>query len=472
MNASAANPLLGEVARIVGPEGILTGQDVAARTNGWPAFGACQAKAIIRPASTREVSEVLAICHEKGQPVVTHGGLTGLVGGTFASREEIVISMERMRDMSPVDVTNRTVTAEAGVVLQSVHEAAEKAGLLFPLDLGARGSCTIGGNISTNAGGNSVIRYGMMRSQVLGIEAVLADGSTISSMHNVIKNNTGYDLKQLFIGTEGTLGIVTRAVLRLWPLPRSRQTALVALPGFRQVARLLQVMDTALGGTLSAFEVLWNDYYSLIVNQGSRHGLPLPVEYPFYVLLESTGSHEDIDSSRFERALEEASGQNLIVDAVVAQNRRQAQDLWAIREDIEGLFAAMTPLLAFDISLGISDMNDYVAELRKNLEIKWPHYQMVAFGHIGDGNIHLAVTVGSASAEVEHEVEQIVYGTLKAYGGIISAEHGIGLTKRDFLSFSRTEAEINLMKTLKTALDPKGILNPGKVITAGCGARP
>jgi len=472
MTRADTNTLLRDIAGIVGADGILTGQDVAARAGGWPASGNCQARAIVRPASTSEVAAVLKLCHAHDQPVVTHGGLTGLVGGTLASSGEIVVSLERMRRVDPVDIAGRTVTVEAGVVLQTVHEAAEKAGLLFPLDLGARGSCTIGGNISTNAGGNSVIRYGMMRAQVLGIEAVLADGTIISSMHKVIKNNTGYDLKQLFIGSEGTLGIVTRAVLRLWPLPQSRQTALVSLPGFEQVSRLLQVMDTALGGTLSAFEVLWNDYYSLIVAQSGRHGLPLPAEHPFYALIESTGSHEDIDSARFERALEEASGQNLIVDAVVAQSHQQGLELWAIREDIEAVFAALNPLLAFDISLGISQMNDYVTELRKNLQEKWPDYRMVAFGHIGDGNIHLAVTVGGAVAEVLHQVEQVVYGTLKAYDGIISAEHGIGLVKREFLSFSRSKAEIDLMTCLKTALDPKGILNPGKVIPVHQGVNP
>jgi FAD/FMN-containing dehydrogenase len=455
--------LLADISKIVGPAGLLTGAEVSARPDTWPPVSACKARAIVRPGSTAEVAAVLKLCHSEGQAVVTHGGLTGLVRGAQASSEEIVVSMERMRALDAIDTVNRIVIAEAGVPLQALHEAAEKEDLLFPLDLGARGSCTIGGNISTNAGGNSVIRYGMVRSQVLGIEAVLADGTVISSMNTVIKNNTGYDLKQLFIGSEGTLGIVTRAVLRLWPLPRSRQTALIAVNDFERVGSFLRVMDTALGGTLSAFEVLWNDFYHLVIEHRESHGRPLPADHPFYVLVESTGSHEDIDRARFERALEEAFEQGLIANAVVAQNRQQRDGLWAIRDDIESLFAVLHPLITFDISLGITQMDEYVRTLRENLRQQWPGYRMVVFGHAGDGNIHLVLTVGSDKAEVIHAVDRVVYGTLKPYHGVISAEHGIGLSKRDYLSISRSGEEIKLMKALKAALDPKGILNPGKI---------
>ena len=259
--------LIKKIEKVVSPGGVLLGEDVSNRSDTWPPTGACMARAIVRPASTVEVSAVLKLCHSAGQAVVTHGDLTGLVGGAVAGQQDIVVSLERMNKLEPVDVSNRTVTVEAGVPLQKVHEAAEQEDLLFPLDLGARGSCTIGGNISTNAGGNSVIRYGMMREQVLGVEAVLADGTIISSLSGVIKNNTGYDLKQLFIGSEGTLGIVTRAVLRLHPLPRSCNTALVAVEGFAQVGSFLREMDSALGGTLSAFEVMWNDFFDLIAGE-------------------------------------------------------------------------------------------------------------------------------------------------------------------------------------------------------------
>jgi FAD/FMN-containing dehydrogenase len=457
------NKLLNSIQKIVGPGGILSGDEVASRSDSWPLVGGCQAKALIRPGSTEEVSKVLKCCHADGQPVVTHGGLTGLVGGARSDKNDIVISLERMNGIEPVDVVNRTVKVEAGVLLQRVQEAAEKAGLLFPLDLGARGSATIGGNISTNAGGNSVIRYGMMREQVLGVEAVLADGTIISSLKGVIKNNTGYDLKQLFIGSEGTLGIVTRAVLRLRPRPRSRNTALVAIENFDQLGRFLHDMDSALGGTLSAFEVMWNDFYRLVVTDGGHHGQPLRGSHGFYVLIESTGGHEDTDKTQFEDALEVAFEQGLLVDAVISQSQQQREDLWAIRDDIEGLVKGLNPPITYDISLSIPQMDDYVAEVRQQLNERWPDSRMVAFGHLGDGNIHLAVTIGSLDENEVHAVETIVYEALGRRQGVISAEHGIGLEKREYLKHSRSAQEIALMKTIKQALDPKGILNPGKI---------
>jgi len=338
--------------------------------------------------------------------------------------------------------------------------------MLFPLDLGARGSATIGGNIATNAGGNSVIRYGMMRDQVLGLEAVLADGTVISSMNTVIKNNTGYDLKQLFIGSEGTLGIVTRAVLRLRPQMQSGSAALVALNGFEQVAKLLHLMDSELGGTLSSFEVMWNDFYALITGHNPAHGLPLPDTFPFYVLLEANGSHEDIDRLRFEDALEGALESELIVDAVIAQSEQQRKDLWAIRDDIEGLVHALDPPITFDVSLSIADMDGYVLGVRKSMTDQIPEARLVVFGHIGDGNIHLVVGAGDLEDATVELVENLVYAPLEHCGGVISAEHGIGLQKREYLPISRSAEEIALMKLLKQALDPKGLLNPGKIFEA------
>jgi len=456
--------LLEAFQNIVGTNGVLTGQDVTSRSDSWPPMGGCQAKAIIRPASTQEVSEVLKLCHQRGQPVVTHGGMTGLVRGAIAAPDEIALSLERMNGMEPVDTVNRTVTVQAGVPLQRVQEAAAAEGLLFPLDLGARGSATIGGNIATNAGGNGVIRYGMMREQLLGVEAVLADGTIISSLKGVIKNNTGYDLKQLFIGSEGTLGIITRAVLRLRPAPRSQDTALVAIDDFQKLAGFLKTMDSCLGGTLSAFEVMWNDFYSLIIGNGEKHGQPLDATYPFYVLLESTGGDEKGDPGRFENALQIAFEQELISDAVIAQSKQQRNELWGIRDDVEGLFKSLFPPMSFDISLGIPDMDDYAREVREQLSQRWPEYQMVTFGHLGDGNIHLGIGVGSLDPESVHAVEQIVYQSLGRRQGVISAEHGIGLEKRAYLHHSRSKEEINLMRTIKNAMDPKNILNPGRVL--------
>jgi len=458
------NTLIESIRNIVGPEGVLTGEEVSGRSDNWPPMGGCQALAIVRPGNTAEVSEVLKLCHEQGQAIVTHGGRTGLVGGAKAGPDEIALSLERMNGIDAVDTVNRTIIVDAGVALQTVHEAAEYTGLLFPLDFGARGSATIGGAIATNAGGNGVIRYGMMREQLLGVEAVLADGTVISSMKDVIKNNTGYDLKQLFIGSEGTLGIVTRAVLRLRPLPRSQNTALVAIDDFDSLGRFLTAMDSALGGTLSAFEVMWNDFYTLIVGNGEKHGTPLDTSHAFYVLVESTGGNEEGDKLRFDSALEDALGADLIADAVIAQSNRQRNDLWGIRDDIEGLFESLFPPIAFDISLSIQQMEEYVEEVRSRLSKKWKNARMVVFGHLGDGNIHLGLSVGSLEPEVVHAVENIVYEALGRRGGVISAEHGIGLDKRAYLAYSRSAEEIALMKTIKMAIDPKNILNPGKIL--------
>jgi FAD/FMN-containing dehydrogenase len=457
------NALIEQIHSLLGDQGVLTGADVNSRSDSWPPLGGCQAMAVVRPASTAEVSEILRLCHAAGQSVVAHGGLTGLVGGAKAGPEDIVLSLERMRRIEAVDTVNRTVVVEAGVPLQAVQEAAEESGLLFPLDLGARGSATIGGNIATNAGGNGVIRYGMTREQVLGVEAVLADGTIISSMNDVIKNNTGYDLKQLFIGSEGTLGVVTRAVLRLRSLPRSRNTAMVALESFDKVTQFLRDMDAALGGTLSAFEVMWNDFYRLIVADGKRHVPPLGSNHAFYVLMESTGGDEVNDRTRFEAALEDAFEAGLVADAVLAQSKQQRDDLWAIRDDVEAMAMKLDPLLAFDVSLRIPLLDEYVHEVRSGLSALWPAARMITFGHLGDGNIHLVLTVGSRDPKDVHRVEKVVYESLGRHGGVISAEHGIGLEKRSYLAQSRSPEEIALMKSLKRALDPKNILNPGKI---------
>jgi len=405
---------------------------------------------------------VMKICHHHRKTVVTHGGMTGLVKGGVSDQNDIIMSLERMRAIEHIDVANRSMTVQAGAVLQQVHEAAEREGMLFPLDLGARGSATIGGNISTNAGGNGVIRYGMAREQVLGLEAVLADGSIISSMNSVLKNNTGYDLKQLFIGSEGTLGIISRAVLRLRPLPRSRNTALLALKDFRMVSHLLRSMEAGLAGSLSAFEVMWNDFYRLVTGN-SKHGLPLADEHGFYVLLEASGANPENDRSNFEQALAQAFDQQLIVDAVIAQNDQQRKELWAIRDDIEAMMRELHPAMTFDVSLNIADMDDYVREVKQQLAACFTQAKSVFFGHIGDGNIHPVLTVGSLQPGSVHQVEEIIYGCLRSRGGVISAEHGIGLEKKPYLSLCRSPAEMQLMQTLRRALDPHNLLNPGKV---------
>jgi len=454
--------LLQTLTDILGAENVLTGDDVRGRSVGWMDQSPCQALAIVRPGSTEQVSRVLAACHAAGQPVVPFGGLTGLVRGCVAGPGEIGLSLERMHRVESVDPVNRTMTVQAGAPLQVVHDEAEKHGLLYPVDFGARGSAHIGGSVATNAGGNGVIRYGMTRDSVLGLEAVLADGTVISSLNRMIKNNAAYDIKQLFIGSEGTLGIVTRLVLRLREAPRSRQTAMVACAQFSDVTRLLKHMDGALGGSLSAFEVMWNEFYRLVTTPPAKGTPPLGQEHPYYVLLEGSGGDAERDQARFEEALGEAIEAGLLADAAIASSETQREALWALRDDVESLFRLGMPV-AFDISLPVTEMEAYLAEALARLEREWPEYQRFVFGHLGDGNLHI-IAAGPPSKAARHGIERCVYEPLAARSGSVSAEHGIGLEKQPWLALSRSEAELALMRTIKAALDPKGILNPGRVL--------
>lgn len=460
--------LLNDLLAIVGPSGVLLGDDVSQRSVDWFTGAPCRAKAIIRPRSTEQLSSVMAVCYQADQPVVTHGGMTGIVHGGVASPDEIVVSLELMSQIEEIDPVGSTIQVQAGVTLQRVQEAAQEIDMQFPLDLGARGSCTIGGNIATNAGGIRVIRYGMMRQQVLGLEAVLSDGTVVSSLNKMLKNNAGYDLKQLFIGSEGTLGIVTRAVLRLQPHMPSEQTALVAVPSFDALTQLLNLVSRELANSLSAFEALWNNHYKLMTTESGKHAPVLADDSPFYAIIETLGLDEAEDAERFSQVLQKALEADLITDAVLASSQAQRQSIWAIREDIEVLVNELKPMFSYDVSLPIPRMEAYVDILEENLKTQWPQAgKMVVFGHLGDGNLHIMITVRDDRPDSRRQVEQLVYSPLKAFGGSISAEHGIGLEKKDYLSVSRTSEEIALMKRLKTALDPKCLLNPGKVIALG-----
>jgi FAD/FMN-containing dehydrogenase len=389
--------------------------------------------------------------------------LTGLVDGSLAQESEIALSLELMNKIEEMDEAGMTMTAQSGVVVQTIQQRAEAAGLMFPLDFGARGSAMIGGAVSTNAGGNRVIRYGMTRALVLGLEAVLADGTIVSSLNRIIKNNAGYDLKQLFIGSEGTLGIVTRVVLRLLPVPRSHNTALVAVPEFGKLPALLKHLGADLGGALSAFEVMWNDFYRLVTTPPASHRPALAQDYPYYVLVEALGADQEADEEHFESALMRAVEGGLAVDCVVSKTSVEREALWAARDDVEQL-GRYRPLFTFDVSLPIADMEAYITEVKARLGEGWPDHRSFIFGHLGDGNLHVIVAVGSREADARRRVEEIVYGALRARRGSISAEHGIGLEKRDYLSWCRTDEEIALMRAIKQALDPKGILNPGKIL--------
>ncbi|MGO4392880.1 FAD-binding oxidoreductase [Variovorax sp. M-6] len=442
--------MLDKLRAVTGDAGVLTGTDVAAL-------------AIVRPRSTQEVSAVLALCKDARQPVVTQGGRTGLVRGCEAGQGELALSTERLNRIEEVDAVGRTVTVQAGVVLQMLQEAVQKEGLYYGVDFGARGSATVGGSIATNAGGNRVIRYGMTRASVLGLEAVLADGTVISSMNAMLKNNTGYDLKQLFIGSEGTLGVVTRAVLRLHELPSSQCTAMVACDDFESVQRLLKHMGRRLAGDLAAFEVMWQDYFHLATTLPARGRSPFDREPALCVLVECDGSAGESDAAHFADALEAAMTAGWVADAAIAQSVEHRDAFWRIRDSVEALHS-FSPAFHFDVSLPIVEMDAYVSHLQAEVRRRWVGGRCWVFGHIGDGNLHVSVAPASHEAGIQRIVEEIVYEPLKRCRGAVSAEHGIGMAKRPWLSVTRTTEEIDLMRRLKQSLDPLALLNPGRVV--------
>ena len=432
------------------------------------------------------------MCHEAGQTVVTHGGVTGLVDGNRSNEHDIIVSLERQSAIEHIDPTGRTITVQAGAKLQVVQEKAAESGLQFGLDLGARGTCTIGGNVSTNAGGLSVLRYGMTREQVLGLEVVLADGTIISSMNAMMKNNAGYDLKQLFIGSEGTLGIITRVVLRLRAPTPHVETALLAFDNFASITATLQSLDSAFNGTLDAFEVLWQPFYRLNTDPDRSDTVtaPLSRDYPLYAIVErrsadkqGTEKQDSVDSV-FEPALAQLMEEGALVDAVIAKSAQEAASIWHIREHID-IALEPDPVFTYDVSLPIATMEDYVSRLTTELETMWPEVTLYVYGHLADGNLHILISppetdsstktaedTDSAHTSINkatyveklHKLcNKLVYTPLQSIGGSISAEHGIGLYKKEYLPLSRNTAELTLMKTLKRTLDPKAILNRGKI---------
>lgn len=464
MSEQDKTTLIDGLKEITGPGGYLLGEDIEPR-HYRDVMGARSEPPLIllRPADTEQVAAVLKLCHAFLQPVAVQGGMTGLVSAAAPRTGEVAISMERMRQILEIDPYSATMTVEAGVPLQTIQEQAQEHGLLFPLDLGARGSCTIGGNLSTNAGGNRVIRYGMTRDLVLGLEAVLADGTVIDGLHKLRKNNTGYDLKQLFIGSEGTLGLITRAVLKLAPNPGSQAVAMCALADFDKVADLLVHCQSRLGANLSAFEVIWQNTWQLIDKHVDHATVPLSGEHPFYVLVESMGSHAEKDAELFLEVLEDASDAGLLSDVLVADDSDRIRKLWAVRDAAAEIYPAVGYMHTFDVSLNVSDMGYFGEEVEKRLRRQWPDAIIGLFGHIGDGNVHIIVHIGPETREKHLLIDEIVYGLIQELHGSVSAEHGIGLLKKPFLACSRTEAELGLMRSLKQSLDPQGILNPGRV---------
>lgn len=457
--------MIQELTSIVGENNILAhGKEKTRFTHIWKTDIPLAALAVVFPRSTEEVSAIMKLCHENNQEVVVHGGVTNLVGGTQTQEKQLVISLEKMNSIEEIDEKSRTITVQAGVILENAIDAANDNNLFLPLSFGAKGSAQVGGVVSTNAGGLRVFRYGMTRQMVLGLEAVLADGTIISSLKKIIKDNSGYDLKQLFIGAEGTLGIITKVVFRLQEKPQSRSSAIVGLDNYENVIALLKFMEKGLAGTLSGFELMWQRTY-IAMTSASDFSAPIPNNFPYYVFIESLGGDTTSDFNRLEDLIAEAFEKELIGDGVLAQSDRELQGIWKIREDVSVLADLAQFDQHFDISLPIPVIGKEIDAAVEQLEQLDFVEKIFPFGHVADGNIHFIIGKKENSPEIIDAINAIIYGCLERNKGSVSAEHGIGLDKKKYLSTSRTENEINLMRTLKRALDPKNILNPGRIIS-------
>ncbi len=458
--------MLNDLRDRLGPAAVLIGPEVPERNrNDWSTQAPARPLAVVRPCDAEELSQAVAGCVRAGLPMVPQGGLTGLCGGARPEDGWVALSLERMVGVEEIDPASATMTVRAGTPLEAVQRAADDAGFFFALDLGARGSCAIGGNLSTNAGGNRVIRYGMTRDMVLGLEVVLPDGTVMTSLNKMLKNNAGYDLKHLFIGSEGTLGIITRVVLRLFPKPACTMSAVCAVENFQRVVDLLGQARSGLGPLLSAFEVMWPDYMDVVTG---RVGVRSPVSsgHSHYILVEAQGTDPALDAPRFQQWLERLLENGLIADAAVAQSVADTRSFWALRDACAEFFPALGPHVSYDVGLAVARTDDYVRQCKAALAERIPGCESVYYGHIGDGNLHLVAWVPGLTVEAQPKaaMDETIYDLVRAFGGTVSAEHGIGTVKKRWLGHARSPEEIALMRTLKAALDPAGLLNPGKVV--------
>jgi FAD/FMN-containing dehydrogenase len=464
--------LLARLAGIVGDAQVLTAPaDVEPYLSDWRGRYRGAARAVVRPGATAEVAAVVRACAEANVGMVPQGGNTGLCGGAIPdpAGASVVIALTRMNRVRAIDAANATMTVESGLPLAAAHVAAESADLQFPLSLASEGSCTIGGNLSTNAGGTAVLRFGNTRDLTLGIEAVLADGSVWDGLRGLRKNNTGYDLKQLLIGAEGTLGIVTAAVLKLFPRPRTRATAFVAVPTVPAAIALLGRLKSALGDRLTGFELI--SAFALALSRQHHPGAPDPVPgHPWYVLVQADDSTDDAPVGPLvEAALAAAVEAGSASDAVVAQSEEQAARLWALRENISEAQRREGPNIKHDIALPVSAIPAFLEASAAALLRAFPGSRLVVFGHLGDGNLHynLSAPEGeSAPGFIAHAeaANRIVHDLVAAHDGSFSAEHGIGQLKRADLVRYKSDVELRMMRAIKTALDPRGLMNPGKVL--------
>ena len=462
---------------IVGAANVLTSGDLSAWELDWRKREKGRALAVVRPGSTDEVAKVVRACASAGVSMVPQGGNTGMVVGSTpdASGSQVVLSLSRMNQIRALDAANLTVTVEAGCVLQSLQEACEKAGFLFPLSLASEGSCTIGGNLGTNAGGTQVVRYGNTRELCLGLEVVTAQGEVWSGLTGLRKDNTGYDLRHLFIGSEGTLGVITAATLKLYPLPASTLTAFAAVPSLDAAVELLGLAHRHLSSGLTGFEVMGRFALGLVVKHFPQQRVPFQdlasEDAPYCVVLENSDHDSEAHArQQFENLLEAALESGCVRDAVVAESITQARQLWHIRESIPLAQAQEGLNIKHDISIAVSRIPQFVQEMDAALAQSFPGVRLVNYGHLGDGNLHYNVQA-PADADAEHflktqekPINALVYAAVDRYNGSISAEHGIGSLKRDTLLEHKSPVALGLMHSIKQALDPKNLMNPGRLI--------
>ena len=465
--------MLARIAEVVGPQGVLTStEDIEPHVIDWRGAYRGATPLVVRPANAEEVAAVVKLCAGTGTPIVPQGGNTSLCGGSVphADGREIVLSLTRMNRIRAIDLDNDTITVEAGCVLANLQKAADDADRLFPLSLAAEGSCQIGGNLSTNAGGVAVLRYGNARDLVLGLEVVLADGQIWNGLRGLRKDNTGYDLKHLFIGAEGTLGIITAAVLKLFPRPKKKATALVAVRDPQAAVALLSHVRGHCGDRLTGFEIIARVCLDLVLQHIQDSHDPLSQRYPWYVLVELS---DTLAASPLEQTLEqtltEAIEIGLAQDAVIAASEAQARALWALRENISEAQRIDGVSIKHDVSVPVSCISEFMRRADEALMQAFPAIRIVAFGHIGDGNIHYNCSKPQTAENrvflaSQADVNRIVYDIVASLGGSISAEHGLGQLKRDEIGRYKSALELELMRSVKRALDPHNLMNPGKVL--------
>jgi len=466
---------LEDLTALVGTQHVLTGAAAEASLIDWRGRFSGQALAVVRPGNTDEVAQVVRWCLANHVPIVPQGGNTGLCGGATPdqSGSALVLSLGRLNNIRSIDLDNDTMVVEAGCILQDVQEAARQAGRLFPLSLAAEGSCTIGGNLATNAGGTQVLRYGNARALTLGLEVVTPQGEIWNGLRGLRKDNTGYDLRDLYVGSEGTLGIITAATLGLYPLPVAQCTAMLALNSIEDAVAMLNVARTGFGPALTGFELIARNCLEGVVHCYPDQRIPFEGEsarLPWFALLELSDSESEQHArERFETVLGDAIEAGLVMDAVIAENIAQSQALWHLRESIPLAEKAYGKGIKHDVSIPVSRIAEFVETTNAALQREFPDIMHVIFGHLGDGNLHYNVATGTEWTEerllaAQDDIYQLVHDSVHRFNGSISAEHGVGQLKRDLLPQYKDPVELALMRRIKHALDPAGIMNPGKVV--------